>query len=245
MWLSSFLFQLAAFYWVTLPHWATTFGWLALSFYLALYFPLFIGLSRVAVHRLHIAPLVAAPVVWVGLELGPRTFADRFCHGLAFAHAIPLAGRAADQRFVRCLRRQLLDRAGRRGLGADAALRGRGPRVVARHSPGRCLGRTLAYGAWRSSEQTSHEGPKVALIQGSIDIDMKHDPQQGQQIFDEYFGLSRQAVQEHPDLDLIVWPETMFRYPWFTFDKDFVPPADAGWTRRSSKPAAARPSSKP
>src|SRR4051794_33978014 len=46
LWFSSFLFHLAAFYWVTLPHWATSFGWLAMSAYLALYFPLFIGLSR-------------------------------------------------------------------------------------------------------------------------------------------------------------------------------------------------------
>ena len=61
----------------------------------------------------------------------------------------------------------------------------------------------------------------MALIQGSIDIEMKHDPTQGERIFDEYFGLSKQAVKERRDLDLIVWPETMFRYPWFTFDERF------------------------
>ncbi|HEY2893210.1 MAG TPA: hypothetical protein VGJ16_03330, partial [Pirellulales bacterium] len=81
LWFSSFLFQLAAFYWVTLPHWATAFGWLAMSAYLAIYFPVFIGLSRVAVHRLRVSPLVAAPVVWVGLELARAHLITGFAMG--------------------------------------------------------------------------------------------------------------------------------------------------------------------
>ena len=67
---------------------------------------------------------------------------------------------------------------------------------------------------------------EIGLIQGSIDIEMKHDPTQAQRIFDEYFELSRRAVREHPEVDLLVWPETMFRYPWFTFSEDYV--SDAG-----------------
>ena len=69
LWLSSFLFHGALFYWVTLPHPATSIGLVALSFYLALYFPLFIGLTRVAVHRLNVSVILAAPVIWTGLEL--------------------------------------------------------------------------------------------------------------------------------------------------------------------------------
>jgi apolipoprotein N-acyltransferase len=92
------------------------------------------------------------------------------------------------------------------------------------------LAAVLAYGHWRTSEPITEPGPRVALIQGSIDIEMKYDPKQEKRIFDEYFGLSRQAVGEHPDLDLIVWPETMLRYPWYTFDENFQPPPDARWT---------------
>ena len=44
-------------------------GWLALSAYLAIYLPIFVGLSRVAVHRLSVPLWLAAPVVWTGLEL--------------------------------------------------------------------------------------------------------------------------------------------------------------------------------
>lgn len=230
LWFSSFIFHLAAFYWVTLPHWATTFGWLALSFYLALYFPLFIGLSRVAVHRLRVAPLVAAPVVWVGLELARAHLLTGFGMG-SLSHTQyrwPLLVQISDLfgAYGVSFLIVLVGAALAQMLPSDSARRSWWPAVplVA------ALGCVLVYGSWRTSQHSTHEGPKVALIQGSIDIEMKHDPQQGQQIFDEYFGLSRKAVQEHADLDLIVWPETMFRYPWFTFDKDFVPPADAGWT---------------
>ena len=57
-------FWLATFYWLTLPHWATSFGWVAISLYLAVYLPAFVGLCRVAVHRLNISPVLAAP--WSG-----------------------------------------------------------------------------------------------------------------------------------------------------------------------------------
>ena len=59
-------------------------------------------------------------------------------------------------------------------------------------------------------------GLKVALIQGSIDTEMKADPAQVQHIHDQYLALTHQAVHEHADLDLVVWPETMFREPLLT-----------------------------
>ena len=40
-----------------------------LSFYFAFYLPVFVGLSRVAVHRLRVPVILAAPIVWTGLEL--------------------------------------------------------------------------------------------------------------------------------------------------------------------------------
>src|SRR5438270_470686 len=81
LWLAGFVFWLAALYWLTLPHWATSFGWLALSFYLAFYIPVFVGLTRVAVHRLGISLLVAAPIVWTGLELAKGHLLSGFTMG--------------------------------------------------------------------------------------------------------------------------------------------------------------------
>ena len=64
---------MAALHWLRLPHRATSFGWVALSFYFAFYLPVFVGLSRVAVHRLRVPVILAAPVVWTGLELARAT----------------------------------------------------------------------------------------------------------------------------------------------------------------------------
>ncbi len=66
IWLAGFLFWMGALHWIRLPFWADAFGWLALSIYLAFYIPLFVGLTRVAVHRLGVSIVVAAPIVWTG-----------------------------------------------------------------------------------------------------------------------------------------------------------------------------------
>ena len=49
--LAGFVFWLMAIHWLRLPHPAVYLGWFALSAYLAVYLPVFVGLSRVAVHR--------------------------------------------------------------------------------------------------------------------------------------------------------------------------------------------------
>ena len=58
-----------ALHWLRLPHPETSLGWLALSGYLGCYLPAFVALSRVAVHALRISSIIAAPVIWAGLEL--------------------------------------------------------------------------------------------------------------------------------------------------------------------------------
>jgi apolipoprotein N-acyltransferase len=69
LWLAGLVHWLCMLYGVRLAHPALNAGWFALSAYLAVYLPVFIGLTRVAVHRLRISLVIAAPVVWVGLEL--------------------------------------------------------------------------------------------------------------------------------------------------------------------------------
>ena len=69
LWGAGFLFWFAILHWIRMPHPATSIGWVALSGYLAFYLPLYVGLARVAVHRLGVSAVIAAPVVWTGLEL--------------------------------------------------------------------------------------------------------------------------------------------------------------------------------
>jgi hypothetical protein len=69
-------------------------------------------------------------------------------------------------------------------------------------------------------------GPTVALIQGSIDVEVKTDERQLDKVFEEFYKLSRQALEQQPNLDLLVWPETMFRFPLIYLADDFHPPSD-------------------
>ena len=69
LWLVGMFFWLADLHWLRFPYWAIAFGWLALGIYFGIYLPLFIGLSRVGVHRLRLPLILVAPTVWTGLEL--------------------------------------------------------------------------------------------------------------------------------------------------------------------------------
>ena len=230
IWLAGFAFWLAAIYWLTLPHWATSFGWLALSFYLALYLPGFVALARVAVHRLRIPAIIAVPLVYLGLDLARAHLLTGFS----------MTGLGHSQyRWTHFI--QIADLAGIGGVGAVMMLVAA---AVARMFPvggrrvawwpllpaGAVLGLCLAYGHLRLGQEPTRLGPKVALIQGSIDITMKMDEAQTEPNVREYADLTREALKRADDLDLIVWPETMFRYPWFQFTGDTQPPAGFGGT---------------
>lgn len=100
------------------------------------------------------------------------------------------------------------------------------------------IGATLAYGNWRLSQHAEladskfERGPRVALIQGNSLAEWKQDLGREDQIMREYIQLSEKAIAAaqhtgdgHP-VDLVVWPETMYRKPLRSFDTDFkLPPS--------------------
>ena len=69
IWLAGLIHWAALMQGIRLAHPALYLGWISLSGYLAVYLILFVGLTRVAVHRLGISIVWAAPIVWTGLEL--------------------------------------------------------------------------------------------------------------------------------------------------------------------------------
>lgn len=225
LWVVGFLFWLAALHWLRLPHWATSLGWLALAFYFAFYVPVFVGLSRVAVHRLRIPILLAAPVVWMGLELARGHLLTGFTMAslghtqyrwIALIQMSDLAG-AYGVSFVvmfvaACLARMWpVD-------GRPWAVWPVAPLVV-------MLAVVLAYGHLRTGVPAPEPQARVALIQGSIDITLKADPTMRDVIHEHYYKLSQEAVRKYGKLDLIVWPETMLRETLLTMDeKAMVPP---------------------
>jgi apolipoprotein N-acyltransferase len=247
LYVAGLAFWLASIYWLCLPHPILSLGWLALSAYLAIYVPIFVGLSRVAVHRCSIPLWLAAPIVWTGLELARAHMLTGFLmaslahtqvnwtmliqisdvvgeYGVDFVVMLVAASIACQV--------PLRDgRNGRRRFQPAALI----PAVIA-------LGVTLAYGHWQLvkaqelNATSLTKGPRLALIQGNSSAEMKFDPNRERQIMTDYIELSEKAVATggrvgdgHP-VDLVVWPETMFRTPLITFDPGYRAPPDANRT---------------
>ena len=68
LFLSGLAWAIVTLQWMRLGDVAMVPAWGALSFYMALYFPVFVAASRIAVHRFRVPMVVAVPLVWTGLE---------------------------------------------------------------------------------------------------------------------------------------------------------------------------------
>jgi len=226
LWLAGFGFWLAAFHWLRLPHWATSFGWIALAFYLGFYLPAFVALGRVAVHRLRVPVIVAAPVVWTGLELVRAHLLTGITMG-ALSHT--------QYRWIELI--QISDLAGAYAvdfvvmLAAACLARmvpcdGKGWALWPLAPAGLVLAAALFYGWMRLDGDCQVPGLRIALVQGSVDIELKHDPSRQKLIHRHYRDLTEEAARRFESLDLIIWPETMFRETLVTFDEDAAPPED-------------------
>ena len=69
----------------------------------------------------------------------------------------------------------------------------------------------LGYGYVRRGQAEFTAGPRVALIQGNFESSVKHDPAEFGRMYRTHELLTGYAVPYKPDL--IIWPETMFRWP--------------------------------
>jgi len=238
LFLAGFVFWLGALHWLRLPHPATSIGWIALSFYFAFYVPAFVALSRAAIHRLRVPAILAAPVVWTGLELARAHLLTGMTMG-SLGHT--------QYRWVELI--QVSDWAGFYGVGfvvmCVAATLARmlpcnGCRMVLWPiAPAAAvLGGALLYGYFRTAGETTSPGPQIALIQGSIDVAMpkgtdresiEREVQANRdRTYREYLGLSREVRQTNPSLDLVVWPESMFPEPMLTVAPGASRPPDFG-----------------
>ena len=67
-WVGGFAFWLLAIQWVRFTDDSAWLGWVVMALALSFWWPAFLLLARLAVRRLRLPMMVAAPVVWVGLE---------------------------------------------------------------------------------------------------------------------------------------------------------------------------------
>jgi apolipoprotein N-acyltransferase len=226
------LSQLCLLQWLRYGDAAMYPAWLALSVYTSLYFPVFVLLSRAAVHRFRVPFTFAVPTVWVGLEffrahlltgfswyyLGHTQY--RFveliqisdlvgAYGVSFVVATSAAALAV------ILPESLLRRLGlmpQHDLGIETETGRSNRRSLL--AVGFALGlvaAALVYGFVRRAQASFTAGPRIALIQGDFTTQVKHDPSEAISIFNKHYVMTGAAVKYQPDV--IVWPETMYRNP--------------------------------
>ncbi|NOZ39631.1 MAG: apolipoprotein N-acyltransferase [Planctomycetes bacterium] len=237
LWLAGFVFWLLTVHWIRLPHPANYLALVVLASYLGCYLPAFVALSRVGVHRLRLPLWLVAPVVWTGLDLVRAHMINGFSMG-------SLAHTQVD--FLPVI--QIADLVGEYGVTFLIVL------VAASLTQSffthqvslfrRCCPLLVAmpaftivtlYGFWMVTGDVHYNrsppGPRIALIQGNTPADWKSDPERQLSIMQEYARLSEEAVEQAQQLDgrsvdLIIWPETVYRYPFFTVSEDFIAPPD-------------------
>ncbi|QDT67428.1 Apolipoprotein N-acyltransferase [Planctomycetes bacterium MalM25] len=232
-WLAGALYWLLAVHWVRLPHPLTPIGWPILAAYLGAYTLAMFALVRLARRRWSVPLWFAGPIAWTGMEMLQARLFTGFLMG-AVSHS------QAGQPWVRslaawvgaygvtfavvlvasCLAMALRDGARRYGGWV---------RVTA------ALAAVLALG-WLARSTTEIETdagqhPLVALVQGDTRATWDPDPKRSQNIMDRQVALSaeahRRAEAAGEAIDLVIWPESMFRSWLLTFDGSGVPPPDA------------------
>ncbi len=226
LWLAGMFFWMAALQWLRLPHWAVGFGWLALGIYFGCYLPVFVGLARVAVHVLRLPVILVAPVVYTGLELAQAHLLSGMtmgclehtqyrwttliqisdltgCYGVTFLMMFVAA----------CLARM---------LPCDSRKWSFWPLVPAVG----LVAAVLVYGHFRTANVETDPGLKIALIQGNIDIQLDSPGNICEETDKACRRLTRKALGNFPQIDLIVWPETVYCRGWVTGDDGARVPAD-------------------
>jgi apolipoprotein N-acyltransferase len=229
-WCGGLAYWLPAIHWLRLPHPATAVGWLLLSAYLACYLPLFLWAARRLVHRWRWPLVPAATVAWVACEqlrgslLGGFTFAGLGHTQWRWTTLIQVADVLGDVGVGGIVM------AGAAGLAAVVAA-GRG-QITAGRAAGEAavaaavVVSSLLYGQWRlATAPVGGPALDVLLVQGSIDTELKHDPAAAADVLAHYDELTMAGLADpaHPKRpDVIVWPETMWRWSLVEVDPAMV-----------------------
>ncbi len=216
-------------------HVANYLGLALLGSYLAVYQVLFVALTRVAIRRWNLSLVWAAPIVWTGLELARGYVITGFSMALlghTQAHLTPLIqvadlSGAYGVSFLIVLVGVCLTRAlpyGERNWSVWPVILG-----------GTVLALVTLYGMTRTNGATDQSRSlKIALIQGTEDTILNDDVAAAQrravETFNQYWRLTLDVCEQHHDLDLIVWPESVFsaNLPELVAEGQILPPPDSG-----------------
>ncbi len=251
LWLAGAAYWLAAIQWIRLPHWANIFGLFFLAAYLGTYLPVFVGLTRVAVHRMRAPLWIAGPVVWTGLELARAHLLSGFLmaslahtqvESLRIIQMADLVGEYGVSFLIILVAACLANAASHFAAAAERARDRRSdwPSVAGSLTAAAlpaliALGAAIGYGRWFALENSvefriprTRAWTRIVLVQSDMLSDWKGTPERDRKVMQEQIELSLDAVRTSDQpVDLIVWPETMFRSPLFVDDPKNPPPAGA------------------
>ena len=286
IWLGGAVHWLAMLVGITFAHPLNLFGWLTLCCYLAFYLPLFVGLTRVAVHVLRVPLMLAAPVVWTGFELLRGHLFTGFSLGLLGhsqfewtlliqlsdvwgAYGVSFLMMFVAASLACCCRSHRTSRGDRKSPSscesghqnssqrrppetlratvgtavAPSRLDGLASSLRKRLLPILCaataIAAALGYGSYAGGRSSTKGVLKVALIQESFNTRFEANADHNSEVFRTYGDSTLGARDAHPDLDLIVWPESVFtaNSPEFIVD-DSQPGDDAHESNRPAEYAA-------
>lgn len=233
-WLGGLLCWTMTLQWMRLGDATMYPAWGAMALYVSLYFPVFLLITRVAVHRLRIPLIVAAPVTWVGLEYLRAHLMTGFAwyllghsqyrwtdiiqvsdlvggYGVSFLVMTVNAALTSVMPVAWLKRLDLVPAELNASEQTRLQMSPRG-QLLAVVSTLVLFGACWTYGLIRSSV-TFTAGPRVGLLQGNFPSSIHRDPNQDKQIFETYGYLNGLAVRHQAEI--IVWPESMMPYPMF------------------------------
>ena len=184
--------------------------------------------------------MIAAPVVWAGMELargyGPLAFSMALLAHSQVTAAAGDSGLGPVRSLHGQFRRHVLWR-----LVLSPMLPGQAPRLaaggrwcpwsslVARHA--RC---TVITGCRQFRLAVERPPVRVAIIQGAIDTVFEDNPERPRETLEQYTDLTVRACEQYQPLDLVLWPETMFQIDDLLVDRRVEPATD----RSTLEPAA-------
>jgi apolipoprotein N-acyltransferase len=218
--------------------------WAMLATYCALYFPAAVWLIRVLERRTGWPLTLTAPVVWTSLEFFRSFFLSGFAwyylghtqhEFLPLIQIADLGGvyllsfllAAFSGWLVECLLRfpavRFAFRQAERRPGVDCFGQGRIVRqglIVAG-----LIAAAVLYGLWRLEQTDFRDGPRVGLLQGSIDQRLRNEASLGglqaaRGIWSYYDTLCKLALNQERAPELLIWPETSLPYYWLELPQD-------------------------
>lgn len=229
LWLGGSVFWLLIMQGVRLAFWPLTFGWIALSLYLAVYIPLFIATARVMYHRWRWPLVVSAPLAWIGMET-IRGYALTGYPGNALAHSqtpTPLLIQSADQLGAAGIAWVMISVCVA-VMRVAQALRSRQFASVAPSllTASVLFAAMLGYGVWklREADRLAEQPPilRALLVQENTPSIFDYNPQRGLDSWNSYLELTRSGAQSHGPVDVVIWPESTFTANAPLMESDFT-----------------------